>query len=89
MASFANMEPCSNEPLNLCTKNSSRLSDEGACDASPVHRTTVDYDEVCLATRVTESKENCDKEAPATKINGTSTPPSGMDGEERECTMHS
>lgn len=64
------MEPCSNEPLNLCTKNSSRLSDGDASDDSPVHRTTIDYDEVCLATRVNDIKENCDKSA--TTTNGTS-----------------
>lgn len=72
------MEPCLNEPLNLCTKNSSRLSDGDACDDSLVHRTPVDYDEICLASRVNDFKENCDKSAAAT-TNGTSTPPSGMD----------
>lgn len=82
MASFANMEPCLNEPLNLCTKNSSRLSDGDACDEGPVHRTIIDYDEVCLASRVADIKDDCDKNATtATTTNGTSTPPSGIDGD--------
>lgn len=78
LASFANMEPCLNEPLNLCTKNSSRLSD--VCDSSPVHGTVIDYDEACLATSV---NDNCDKNSmtATTKTNGTSTPPSGIDGD--------
>lgn len=75
------MEPCLNEPLNLCTKNPSRLSDVDACDSSPVHRTIVDYDEVCLASRVNDAKENCDKNSTATTTNGTSTPPSTADTE--------
>lgn len=71
------MEPCLNEPLNLCTKNSPRLSEGDACD-SPVHRTIIDYDEACLAICVNEIKENCDKSSTtATTTNGTSTPPSG------------
>lgn len=72
------MEPCSNEPLNLCTKNSPRLSDVEACDSSPVHRTVIDYDEACLATT---RKENCDKNSTTTTTNGTSTPPMGLDGD--------
>jgi hypothetical protein len=69
------MEPCLNEPLNLCTK-SSRLSDG---EESPVHRTVIDYDEACLATRVREAQENCDKTA---TTNGTSSSsPLGNDGD--------
>lgn len=74
------MEPCLNEPLNLCTKNSPR-SEVDACDDSPVHRTIIDYDEVCLASRVNDSKENCDKNSTATTTNGTSTPPSGIEAD--------
>lgn len=84
LASFANMEPCLNEPLNLCTKNSPRLSDVDASEASPVHRTIIDYDEACLATtRENDVKENCDKNSTTatTTTNGTSTPPSGLDGD--------
>lgn len=72
------MEPCSNEPLNLCTKNSSRLSDSDACDESPVHRTAIDYDEACLASCTNDVKENCDKNA--TTTNGTATPPADGSG---------
>lgn len=76
------MEPCLNEPLNLCTKNSPRTSEVDACDDSPVHRTIIDYDEVCLATRVNDSKENCDKNSTATTTtNGTSTPPSRIEAD--------
>jgi len=76
------MEPCSNEPLNLCTKNSSRSSEVDAREESPVHRTAIDYDEVCLATRASnEAKENCDKESVAAAINGASTPPTTLDGD--------
>lgn len=82
LASFANMEPCLNEPLNLCTKNSPRLSEVDAIEASPVHRTIIDYDEACLATtRVNDVKENCDKNSTTTTTNGTSTPPTGLDGD--------
>lgn len=70
------MEPCLNEPLNLCTKNASQLSDVDACDSSPVHRTVIDYDEACLAIR----KENCDKNSTTTTTNGTSTPPADGGG---------
>ena len=69
------MEPCLNEPLNLCTK-SARLSDG---EESPVHRTTIDYDEACLATCVSDAQDNCDKTA--TTTNGTSSSPSGVDGD--------
>jgi hypothetical protein len=69
------MEPCLNEPLNLCTK-SSRLSDG---EESPVHRTIIDYDEACLATRVSDAQDNCDKTT--TTTNGTSSSPSGIDGD--------
>jgi hypothetical protein len=73
------MEPCLNEPLNLCTK-SSRLSDG---EESPVHRTIIDYDEACLATRVSDAQDNCDKTTTTTTTttNGTSSSPSGIDGD--------
>lgn len=70
------MEPCRNEPLNLCTK-SSRLSDG---EESPVHRTVIDYDEACLATRLNDIQENCDKTT--TTTNGTSSSsPLGLEGD--------
>lgn len=58
------------------------MSDSDACDESPVHRTAIDYDEVCLASCANDIKENCDKNAKtATTTNGTSTPPSGADAD--------
>jgi hypothetical protein len=77
------MEPCLNEPLNLCTKNHSRLSETE--EESPAHRTDIDYDDVCLATSVSEVKENnCDKNiaTKSTSTNGTtSSSPSQLDGD--------
>jgi hypothetical protein len=63
------------------------LSDTDACDNSPVHRTVIDYDEACLAIRVSDVKENCDKNSTTTAppqpttTNGSSTPPSVNDGD--------
>ncbi|CRL08137.1 CLUMA_CG020916, isoform B [Clunio marinus] len=60
LASFANMEPCLNEPLNLCTKNLSRSSDGDTCDGSSDKKKIIDYDKICLPTFVDDSKEKSD-----------------------------
>lgn len=81
------MEPCLNEPLNLCTKKNSRVSK--SVDLLP-HRTDIDYDEALLsqldAANELRDSSNCDKKSKVTKsttTNGTSssTPPSQLDGD--------